>query len=173
MNATAYIAASVDGFIARPNGEVDWLGEPSAEVQVEFERFMAGVDCLVMGRNTYETVLSFGQWPYTKPVVVLSSREIEVPENLAQAVRRMSGAPSDIAKRLADEGVEHAYVDRGRTIQAFLAEGLLQRILITRIPVLLGAGIPLFGPLPADVRLKLVQSRTLAGGSVQTEYAVV
>lgn len=173
MHVTVYIATSLDGFIARPNGEVDWLGEPSAEAMDDFERLMAGVDCVVMGRATYETVRSFGEWPYTKPVVVLTSRDLKIPTELHDSVQTLSGAVREVCDELASRGFEKLYIDGGRTIRSFLSERLIDRLVLTTAPVLLGEGIPLFGPLDGDTNLQHVMTRVLPEGFVQSEYRVV
>jgi dihydrofolate reductase len=171
MKATVFVGTSVDGFIARANGDLDFLprggGEPHG-----YDEFMATVDALVIGRKTYETVLGFGGWAYgKKPVFVLSSRPL-APAPPRAVVERMSGEPAEIVKRLAGRGFGHIYVDGGITIQRFLRAGLIQRLVITRVPVLIGAGIPLFGVLPRDIRLRHVATRRYASGLVQSEYAV-
>jgi dihydrofolate reductase len=171
VKASVFIATSLDGFIARANGGLDWLpsdgGEPHG-----YDEFMATVDALVIGRNTFETVLSFDAWPYGgKPVFVLSSRPL-APAPPGAVVEHMSGAPAQIVSQLVARGIRHVYVDGGVTIQRFLQAGLIQRLIITRIPVLLGAGIPLFGPLPGDVVLRHVGTRQYASGLVQSEYVI-
>ena len=171
MKASVFIATSLDGFIARANGDLDWLppggGEPHG-----YDEFMATVDALVIGRKTFETVLTFDTWPYgEKPVFVLSTRTL-APAPLGAVVERMSGAPADIVSQLAARGIRHIYVDGGITIQRFLQGGLIQRLTITRIPVLLGDGIPLFGALQRDIALRHVATRQYASGLVQSEYAV-
>ena len=171
MKASVFIATSLDGFIARANGDLDWLpaggGEPHG-----YDEFIASVDALVIGRKTYETVLAFEIWPYgQKPVFVLSTRAL-APAPTGAVVERMSGDPAGIVSQLAERGVRHIYVDGGITIQRFLRAGLLQRLIITRIPVLLGVGIPLFGDLPHDIWLEHVTTRAFAGGLVQSEYVV-
>ncbi len=170
MRGSVFVGTSVDGFIARPDGALDFL--PDDAEPHGFEEFLASVDALVMGRKTYDTVLEFGAWFYgEKPVFVLSSREIGVP--LAGAVvERMSGSPNDIASALAARGFVDVYVDGGATIQQFLRAGLIQRLIITRVPVLIGSGIPLFGPLEHDLPLKHVATRQFASGLVQSEYEV-
>ena len=133
---------------------------------------MATVDALVIGRKTYQTVLTFDTWPYgKKPVYVLSTHEL-APALPGAVVERLSGAPTEIVAQLAARGVGHVYVDGGITIQGFLQAGLIQRLIITRIPVLLGAGIPLFGALDRDLALRHVGTRQYASGLVQSEYAV-
>jgi dihydrofolate reductase len=170
MRASVFIATSLDGFIARENGALDWLpsdgGEPHG-----YDEFIATVDAVVMGRKTFETVLTFDAWPFgTKPVVVLSSRPSALKAPDGARCDMMAGTPSEIVGRLAERGMEHLYVDGGVTIQGFLKAGLIQRMTITRIPVLLGSGIPLFGPLPHDVRLEHVATRSFPSGMVQSEY---
>jgi dihydrofolate reductase len=172
MNASVFVGASVDGFIARPDGGLDWL-PPGGGEEHGYEAFMASVDALVIGRNTYETVLGFDAWPYgEKPVFVLSTRPLP-PAPAGAVVERMAGDPADIVSRLAARGFRHAYVDGGITIQRFLRAGLIQRLVVTRVPVLIGSGIPLFGELPGDVLLRHVATRQYASGLVQSEYVVV
>lgn len=174
MKASVFIATSLDGFIARTNGDIDWLGEPQEGGEDHgYQEFIDTVDFLVMGRNTYEKVLSFGvPWPYEKPVVVLTHRPLDIADELASSVEAMSGSPADIIAQLRERGAQHLYVDGGKTIQAFLDAGLIQRLIITSIPVLLGDGIPLFGPLPHDIQLRHIATRTLEGGIVQSEYDI-
>jgi dihydrofolate reductase len=139
-----------------------------------YTAFFDSVDALVMGRNTYELVRTFGEWPYgTKPVVVLTNRPLEIPESISATVERMAGSPGQIVERLAERGMKHLYIDGGKTVQAFLAEGLIQRLIVTRVPVLIGRGIPLFGPVPQDIRLRHIETRSFASGLVQSEYEVV
>ena len=172
MKASVFIATSLDGFIARPDGALDWLpadgGEPHG-----YTEFIATVDAIVIGRKTFETVLSFDAWPYERrPVVVLSTTlsAVTVPDGAVCEV--MAGAPHEVVTRLAQRGMQHLYIDGGVTIQGFLDAGLIQRVTITRIPVLLGSGIPLFGPLSHDIRLQHVATRSYASGLVQSEYVI-
>ena len=170
MRASVFIATSVDGFIARPNGAIDWL--PDAPEDHGYNEFFDSVDALVMGRGTFETVLGFGTWPYKKRVVVLSSRPLDLSVARGASLDQMSGEPADVVARLSEQGVTHAYIDGGATIQRFLRAGLIQRLIITRIPVLIGSGIPLFGELTEDVQLHQVATRSYPSGLVQTEYTV-
>src|SRR5256885_9771694 len=134
---------------------------------------MAGIDALVIGRNTFETVLALPEWPYGKKrVVVLSSRKIDLSPVGGGVVEQMNGTPAEIVAELAASGAHHLYIDGGITIQRFLVAGMIQRIIITRVPVLIGEGIPLFGKLPHDIRLRHVATRHYASGLVQTEYGV-
>jgi len=172
MKASVFIATSLDGFIARADGALDWLpadgGEPHG-----YDEFIATVDAIVIGRKTFETVLSFETWPYgTKRVVVLSTNPSALRAPAGAACDFMTGSPLEIVTRLGARGMTHLYVDGGITIQGFLKAGLIQRVIITRIPVLLGSGIPLFGPLSHDVRLEHVTTRMFPSGMVQSEYRI-
>jgi dihydrofolate reductase len=172
MKASVFIATSLDGFIARPDGALDWLpadgGEPHG-----YDEFIATVDAIVIGRKTFEIVLAFETWPYgTKPVVVLTTKPSTLKPPAGAVCDFMTGTPVEIVARLSARGMTHLYVDGGITIQGFLEAGLIQRIIITRIPVLLGNGIPLFGPLSHDVRLDHVATRAFSSGLVQSEYIV-
>lgn len=172
MAASVFVGVSVDGFIARRNHTLDFL--PETPEPHGYDEFIATIDAIVMGRNTFEWVLRFGgAWPFTKRVVVLSSRPLDLSAVPAGAVEQMSGEPAEIVSGLAKSGAHHLYVDGGITIQRFLAAGLIQRMVITRVPVLIGEGIPLFGPLPHDIRLRHVATRQYPSGLVQSEYEVV
>ena len=174
MQATVFVGASVDGFIARRDGGLDWLPDDAEEHG--YEQLMASVDTLVIGRNTFETVLGFDGWAYgDKRVVVLSSRplDLSVARERGGVVEQMDGAPGEILARLEASGAKHAYVDGGVTIQRFLRAGLIDRLIVTRVPVLIGDGIPLFGSLPRDVRLRHVATRSYPSGLVQSEYEVL
>ncbi len=177
MRTTVFVAASLDGYIARPNGDLDWLpanGEGADGEDHGYGAFFASVDTIVIGRNTFEKVLTFGAWPYgEKPVVVLTGRETGLPPLPVSTAEYMSGTPGDIVARLAQRGAQHLYVDGGITIQRFLDAGLIERFVINRIPVVLGSGIPLFGPAGRDVWLKHVRTRQYPSGFVQSEYEVI
>ncbi|PDW03075.1 dihydrofolate reductase family protein [Candidatus Viridilinea mediisalina] len=172
MQTSIYLATSLDGFIARADGAIDWL--PSGDDPGEdygYQAFFASVDVLVMGRATYDLVRGFATWPYDdKPVVVLTQRPLTIPAELAHSVTVMAGAPQELVERLAARGLRHAYIDGGQTIQRFLAAGLIQRMILTRVPVLLGHGLPLFGSLPAERWWQHVATRSYANGLVQSEY---
>ena len=172
MKASVFCGASVDGFIARADGALDFL--PDDPEPHGYDEFIAGVDTVVMGRKTFEIVLSFGTWPFTKRVVVLSSRplDLSVASGRGGIVEQMDGEPAEILQRLAASGAQSLYVDGGVTIQRFLRAGLIDRLIVTRVPVLIGDGIPLFGSLPQDVRLRHVATRTFLSGLVQSEYEV-
>jgi dihydrofolate reductase len=176
MRASVFIAASMDGFIARPDGGLDWLpGSDGEEVEEHgYQAFIASVDVVIMGRGTYDLVMTFGGWPFSPklPVRVLTTRPITLPPYAPPTAKVMSGEPAEILAALDKEGFQHAYIDGGKTIQGFLSAGLIQRMIVTRIPVLIGEGIPLFGSVPGDIRLKHVRTSTFAGGLVQSEYEV-
>jgi dihydrofolate reductase len=171
VKVSVFIGTSVDGFIARTNGDLDFLppggGEPHG-----YAEFMDTVDALVIGRKTFETVLAFDEWPYgDKPVFVLSTRPL-APAPAGAVIEHMSGEPAEIALRLDARDLRHIYVDGGVTIQRFLRAGLIQRLIITRVPVLIGDGVPLFGNLPHDIRLRHIATRQYPSGMVQSEYEV-
>jgi dihydrofolate reductase len=172
MTVSVFVGTSLDGFIARRNGDFDFLpaagGEPHG-----YSEFNASVDALVLGRKTFETALTFEAWPYRdKRVVVLSSRPVDLAAVRGGVVEQMAGPPAEIVSRLAASGAHHLYVDGGITIQRFLQAGLIRRLIITRVPVLIGDGIPLFGTLPRDIRLRHIATQPYASGLVKSEYAV-
>lgn len=171
---SVFVGTSLDGFLARTNGDLDFLpadgGEPHG-----YNEFIASIDAIVIGRNTFEKVLTFGpQWPYGhRRVVVLSSRKLDLPAIKGANIEQMAGSPQQIVSQLAGSGARNLYVDGGITIQCFLRAGLIQRLIITRVPVLIGEGIPLFGPLPHDIRLRHVATRQYPSGLVTSEYEVI
>jgi dihydrofolate reductase len=171
MPVSVFVGTSVDGFIARPDGALDFLprggGEPHG-----YEEFIATVDAIVIGRKTFETVLAMASWPYgDKRVVDLSNRSVDLSK-AGGVVEQLGGTPEEIVAKLAASGAHHLYVDGGITLQGFLRAGLVQRLVITRVPVLIGEGISLFGALPHDVRLNHVATRHYPSGLVQSEYQV-
>jgi dihydrofolate reductase len=172
MKMSAFVGTSLDGFIARRNGQYDFLpadgGEPHG-----YDEFMASVDTVLIGRNTFDVVLKLPSWPYSgKCVVVLSHRPLELSKG-PERVEQMSGEPSQIAAQLVASGAKHVYVDGGITVQEFLRAGLIQQITITRVPVLIGEGIPLFGALARDIRLRHLGTRQYKSGLVTSEYEVM
>lgn len=171
MRASVFVGVSVDGFMARLDGSYDFL--PTEPEEHGYEAFFASVDALVIGRGTFETVLAFDTWPYAdKRVVVLSSRPLDLSKVRAHPVEQMGGDPREIVAKLDAQGVKHAYVDGGVTIQRFLRAGLIESLIVTRVPVLIGGGRPLFGALDGDVKLRHVATRSYPTGLVQSEYAV-
>lgn len=173
MKTSVFVGTSLDGFIARHNGKYDFLpvdgGEPHG-----YDEFIASVDCLVIGRKTFEIVQVFPEWPYgDRLVVVLSSRKLDLSAVRGGRVEQMSGLPQEILAKLSNRGCKHIYVDGGITVQNFLRAGLIQQITITRVPVLIGNGIPLFGSLPHDMQLRHIATQVYKSGLVKSEYEVV
>lgn len=173
MKMSVFVGTSLDGFIARRNGQYDFLPEGGGEPH-GYDEFMASVDTLLIGRKTFETVLAFEEWPYGKKrVVVLSSQPLDLSGVRGGRVEQMSGPPAEIAAKLKASGAQHVYVDGGMTVQGFLRAGLIESIIITRVPVLIGDGIPLFGSVDHDVKLKHLETRQYASGLVRSEYKVL
>jgi dihydrofolate reductase len=177
IKVSVYVATSLDGFIARADGSIDWLNEANATVpegeDLGFKEFMDSVDTLVMGRKTFEQVLSFGEWAYgVTPVVVLSHNEILLPAHLTDTVTTSSESPGSLLERLEGQGAKHIYLDGGNTIQGFLADGLIDQITITTIPIILGDGIPLFGSVAQDIKLRHLDTEVFDCGFVQTTYSL-
>jgi len=177
MKASVYVGTSLDGFIARRDGSIDWLNEaqnlvPEGE-DCGYKAFMDSVDTLIMGRKTFEQVLTFGPWHYgDTPVVVLSHNPVKIPSHLPETVSHSSESPWALLERLSGQGVKHVYVDGGSTIQGFLSESLIDEITITSIPIALGDGIPLFGPMENDIKLAHVSTTAYDFGFVQTTYQI-
>jgi dihydrofolate reductase len=173
-SAEVFIATSLDGFIARPDGDIGWLtSHPVPEGEdFGYAAFQDGIGAIVMGRESFEKVLTFPDWPYTVPVVVLSRtpERVAIPEGLRDKVRVSGKGPRGALEDLGAEGVARVYIDGGQTIRSFVAAGLVRRVIVTLIPVLLGQGRPLWGHGAGDVDLVLVKARHWANGFVQVEY---
>lgn len=181
---SVFLAVSLDGFIAREDGSIDWLERAQGEVapgdDLGYAAFFAGVDALVMGRRTFDTVRGFPSWPYgDRRVVVCSRGPVAIPPALGPQVTASSASPADLLVALRAEGVGHVYVDGGETIRRFLAADLVDELTITTIPVLLGRGRPLFGPGgalpsgdPPERWLALLGSRATPEGFVQSAWRV-
>jgi dihydrofolate reductase len=171
LTASVFIGISVDGFIARKNDDLDFL--PEDPEPHGYNEFIASVDAIVIGRKTFEKVLTLGPWSYgDKRVVVLSSHPLDLSKAIGGVVEQMAGPPVEIVAKLAASGAHNLYIDGGITIQGFLRAGAIQRLIITRVPVLIGEGLPLFGSLPHDVRLRHIATRHYPSGLVQSEYEV-
>jgi dihydrofolate reductase len=170
-----FVGTSLDGFIARENGDFDWLtAAGDALGETGYDEFFASVDAMVLGRGTFDTVSMFPEWPYAgKRVFVLSRTLLRSHTGLTQPDTTMHATLGDVLDALRAEGRRRVYVDGGRTIQSFLRAGLIREITITRAPVLLGSGIPLFGPLSGDVHLRHVGTRELGAGFTQSSYEVL
>lgn len=172
IKLSVFCGVSVDGFLARRNDGLDFLDAGGSEPH-GYDEFYNSVDVVVIGRRTFDIVLAFGGWYYgKKPVVVLSSRPLDFSAVKDGVVEQMSGEPGEIVRQLESRGFQHAYVDGGITIQRFLAAACIDRLVITRVPVLIGEGIPLFGSVPHDILLHHVATRQYKGGLVQSEYVI-
>jgi dihydrofolate reductase len=174
VKISVYIATSLDGFIARKNGDLDWLpaGEQDGE-DFGYAEFKSTVDYVVMGRNTFEKVLTFGGWHYAKKVIVLTSSDLTIPPQLTGKVEAIHLSPRELVHEMGGRGAKAIYLDGGVTIQRFLRESLIDEMIITTIPILLGEGIPLFGKLEKDVKLELVKSESFKNGFVQNKYKIL
>jgi dihydrofolate reductase len=172
IKCSVFIATSLDGFIARKDGSIDWLikanTHASAGEDGGYKSYILTVDRLVMGRYSFEKVSSFDEWPYGDlPVIVMSSQSVSIPKHLQHCVSISSETPTELVRRLSKQGAKHLYVDGGVTIQGFLADNLIGEMTITIAPVLLGSGRPLFGLLKSDIDLHLIEERAIGGGFVQ------
>ena len=167
-----YIAASIDGYIAKKDGGLDWLNEvPNPdESDFGFKDFMESIDAIIMGRNTFEIVLSFGEWPYIKPVFVLSNTLQAIPENLKDKAEILTGSPASIIKEMNSRKYFNLYIDGGKTIQEFLKHDLIDELIITRIPILLGEGIPLFDLLTKEQKYEHIKTDIFNNSLVKSHY---
>lgn len=174
MKKSVYVAQSLDGFIAGSNGELDWLKDIDNPEQDDFgfSAFMSTVDALIMGKNTFEKVLSFEMWPYEKPVFIASSSLAAVPSSVENKAFLLRGTPQEMVSALRAKDYDNLYIDGGALIQSYLAEQLIDELIITTVPVLLGEGISLFGFLPKKVKLKLIGSKVLLNQLVTAHYQV-
>jgi dihydrofolate reductase len=171
MKTTAYIGTSLDGFIARKDGDIDWLIQfENQEVNQNYEKFISVIDAIVMGRGTFEKVLTFPSWPYKKTVFVLSNHIKQIPDRLKEKVIILSMEPKKVLDYLSDNGFSNIYVDGGKVIQSFLKEDLIDELIITRVPILIGSGIPLFGDLDNDLQFKHMQTNVYSNGLVKSLY---
>ncbi|HXY47176.1 MAG TPA: dihydrofolate reductase family protein [Thermoplasmata archaeon] len=173
MRVSVFVGTSLDGFIARENGSLDFL-ELATDEDYGYQAFLKSVDAVILGRKTYETVLAYPEWPYgDRPVVVMSTTLHDARGPEGSRCEIMNRTPTEVLSQLDHRGARHVYVDGGLTIQRFLRDGLVHDLTINRCPVLLGAGVPLFGSLFRDVRLQHVWTRTFPSGFVQSEYRVL
>ena len=173
---SVFIATSLDGFIARVDGNLDWLPGSDGVSDGEdygYKSFFESIDALIFGRKTYELASSFPEWPYAgKDVVVLSSRYPKTLQPITRNVEGTSLPPSELLSIMESRGARHVYVDGGTTIQSFLRDHLIDEITITRVPVLIGEGIPLFGPTGRDIKLRHISTKGFSSGFVQSKYGV-
>ncbi|WP_336042234.1 dihydrofolate reductase family protein [Pseudooceanicola nanhaiensis] len=170
-----FIATSLDGFIARSDGDIAWLLErDDPDEDHGYDAFLADIDIILMGRETFEKMRTVMPWPYSRPVVVLSSKmaQTDLPDDLTKKVRIVNKAPEEAMRMLEIEGHRKVYVDGGLLIQSFLRAGLISDMVITSVPVLLGDGRRLFGKVRADISLHLEDTKRFPSGLVQSRYRV-
>lgn len=173
MSNIVYIATSLDGYIADKDGGLDWLHSTPNPDNLDFgwAEFMSKMDALVMGRNTFEAVCGFDcEWPYEKPVFVLSNSLKMVPEEYKDKAEVITGPLLQIVKSLNEKGYNNLYIDGGKTVQSFLKGSLIDEMIITQIPVLLGGGVPLFDKLSSPVEFEHVNTEVHLNALVQTHY---
>lgn len=160
MSSYIYIAQSLDGFIAKEDGGIQWLLDipnPGGS-DWGFSEFMNMIDAVIMGRNMFEKVLSLDTWMYTKPVFVLSHKLKEIPRELHNKAEIIRGYPKTVLCKLEERGLNNFYIDGGLTIQSFLKEDLIDELIISTIPVVLGGGIPLFGTIGRELKFNYVKT---------------
>ena len=170
-----FIAVSLDGFIARQDGGLDWLmNQKTAGEDHGYDTFLASVDGLIMGRGSFEKVLTFNDWPYHKPVVVMSQtlNDTDIPDQLRGKVQISTLGPVDLLQELTAKSWTRAYVDGGKVIQSFLQAGLISDITLTHIPILIGEGLPLFGKLDRDIDVEHLETRSFPSGLVSSTYRI-
>ena len=168
-----FIGTSLDGYIADQDGGLEWLDMVPNTNQTEmgYTDFMAQTDALLMGRKTFETVCSFDiDWPYQKPVFVLSQTLQEIPGKYQEHAFLVKGSLREVLAHIHQKGYYNLYIDGGSIIQSFLREDLIDEMVITTIPVLLGGGVPLFGDLPKALEFRLKESKVFLGEITQRHY---
>ncbi len=167
-----YIATSLDGFIATRDGGLDWLDEIPNPEQSDYgyAEFISSIDAIVMGRNTFEKILTFDRWAYNKPVFVLSNSLREIPKDIIDKAEIVSGDIKKLVNKLNQQGYNNLYIDGGKTIQSFLKEDLIDEMIITRIPILLGSGFPLFDQLDKKLKFKHKKTEIYNNTLVKSHY---
>ena len=171
MNTIVYVGTSLDGFIARPNGEFDWLSQFANDEAIRaYEELINRIDAIVIGRGTLEKVLTFPSWPYEKSVFVLSTSLTEVPENIRGKVTILSMDPGALLSYLSTLGYSNIYIDGGKVIQSFLKGDLVNELIISKAPMLIGSGIPLFGYLDRDLEFEHIRTDVCSNGLVRSYY---
>ena len=171
MKTTVYVGTSLDGFIARKDGDIDWLVKyQNKEVHDSYYEFISRIDAMVIGRGTYEKVLSFPEWPYEKKVFVLSTSLKQIPGTLNEKATLVAMKPAALLNYLSDKGFSNIYIDGGKVIQSFLREDLIDELIITKVPELIGTGIPLFGYLDNDLRFEHIKTNIYSDGLVKSQY---
>ena len=175
MKLSVFIASSLDGYIARENGDIDWLMKFNTKIpdgeDCGYSEFMKSIDILVLGRNTFNKVLEFGEWSYKdKKVIVMTRSHVIIPENIQNCVSIFSDSPVELVKMLKNSKIKGIYIDGGLIIQSFIQENLIDDITITMIPILIGGGKSLFGSIKDDIQLSLIDVKQYDFGAVQLKY---
>jgi dihydrofolate reductase len=171
MKGSVYIGVSLDGFIAREDGDIGWLEEFGDEEAIPaYENFIKNVDVFVIGRGTFETVLSFPSWPYSLDAYLLSTTIKQLPAEVEGKITLLSMKPKEVMSYLSDKGYTNAYIDGGKVITGFLNEDLIDELIISKLPILIGSGIPLFGHLDMDLRFTHIKTEVHANGIVRSHY---
>lgn len=171
MKTIVYIGTSLDGFIARADGDLNWLTRFANDDAIHaYNEFMNEVDAIVIGRGTFEKILTFPSWPYEKKAFVLSTTLKQLPDTLKNKATLLSMKPKDLVSYLSGIGFSSIYVDGGKVIQDFLKEDLIDDLIISKVPVLIGNGIPLFGFLGVDLQFKHIRTEVQANGLVRSYY---
>jgi dihydrofolate reductase len=171
MKTIVYIGTSLDGFIARNDGDIDWLTQFANEEAINaYKELMSRIDAIVIGRGTFDKVLTFPSWPYEKKVFVLSSSIKQVPEKVMDKVTMLSMKPTALLSYLSEKEFSSIYIDGGKVIQDFLQENLIDELIISKVPVLIGTGIPLFGYLANDIQFNHIKTAVATNGLVRSYY---
>ena len=171
MRTTVYVGTSLDGFIARKDGDIDWLVKyQNKEVHNSYNEFIKRIDAMVIGRGTFEKVILFPEWPYEKKVFVLSNGLKQLPEIVKEKATLVAMKPAAVLSYLSEKGYSNIYVDGGKVIQSFLKEDLIDELIITKVPELIGSGIPLFGYLEKDLRFEHISTNIYSDGLVKSHY---
>jgi len=171
MNTKVYVGTSLDGFIARTDGDLGWLSQFANDEAIKaYEEFINSIDAIVIGRATFEKVLTFSAWPYSKKVFVLSNSIKEATGAAKEKVIILSMRPKELLIHLSAIGIVNIYIDGGVVIQDFLKEDLIDELIIAKAPILIGSGIPLFGYLDIDLQFRHISTQVQSNGLVRSYY---
>lgn len=174
MKVSVYVGMSLDGFIAASDGSLDWLTEirPPDGDDFGFSRFMESVDAVVMGRVTFDFVVASGQWPYEIPVFVLSEKMTAVPDYLSEKAFIMRGNPGEVVGEMNERGLRRLYIDGGQVVRQFLNAGMVDEMVLARVPIILGDGVRLFSNLQGMSRWQHEETEVLVGQIVKSRYTI-
>ena len=173
MKNSVFIATSIDGYIADKQGKLDWLEiiPNPKNIDCGFKKFMDNIDAILMGRKTFEIVDGFDcEWPYSRPVFVLSNTLSSLPEKYHGKAEIVHGDIHDAINIIQNKNFEHLYIDGGKVIQSFLSHDLIDEMIITTIPILLGGGSPLFSHLNNHLAFRLKKSGVFLDNIVQNHF---